>query len=181
MIADAFARLGLERRPWLEPEIVRRAYQERARALHPDGVDGDEAAFVKLGEAFAVVRDVARRLRALAAGGGGVAGTTDADLFLEVGGVLPRAKGLAGRLAAAGGPLGRALLAREAREMQRELAGVAGKLAERRLGIECGVRELDRRWPDVADRELVEAAARWERITGWSGQVAGVRVPFEEI
>ncbi len=175
---NAFEMLGLEPRPWLAGDVGRRAYQERARLLHPDAPSGDEFEFVRLGEAFAVVSDGARRLRALAgADGGGGAGQegTDVDLFLEVGAALQSGRELGAKLAAAAGALERALLTRDVREGRRRLEAVGGGIDGRLAEVVGLVREMDRRWPEVTGRELRDVAARWERLAAWGREVAELR------
>ncbi len=174
---DAFEILGLERRPWLEEGEVRRAYQAKARELHPDGPRGDEVAFVKLGEAFGVVGNVGKRLRALA---DGVTGDdrrpTDPDLFLEVGGILQRSRVLQVRLGEAVGHLDRALLARDLRSALRELDGAAERVAERLGQVRSRVGEVDEQWPEAERAELLELASRWERLSAWKRELGELRV-----
>ena len=46
-MTDAFALLGLERRPWLDPDDVKRRFHERSAPWHPDrhhGADEDKKA-----------------------------------------------------------------------------------------------------------------------------------------
>jgi len=52
---EAYETLGLDRSA--DSEAVRSAYRERAKRLHPDGKDGDEAAFKKLNEAYERLTD----------------------------------------------------------------------------------------------------------------------------
>jgi DnaJ-class molecular chaperone len=47
---EAYEALGLDRTA--DRETIRSTYRERAKRLHPDGEDGDEAAFKELNEAY---------------------------------------------------------------------------------------------------------------------------------
>ncbi|EMA58258.1 J domain-containing protein [Halorubrum lipolyticum] len=52
---EAYETLGLDRTA--DSEAIRSTYRERAKRLHPDGEDGDEAAFKELNEAYELLRD----------------------------------------------------------------------------------------------------------------------------
>ena len=51
---EAYETLGLDRTA--DGEAIRSAYRERAKRLHPDGEDGDEAAFKELNEAYELLK-----------------------------------------------------------------------------------------------------------------------------
>ncbi|WP_200531201.1 J domain-containing protein [Halorubrum sp. LN27] len=53
--AEAYATLGLDRTA--DSEAVRSAYRARAKRLHPDGEEGDEAAFKELNEAYELLKE----------------------------------------------------------------------------------------------------------------------------
>src|SRR4051812_43337553 len=66
MNKDHFEGLGQPRRPWLEPEALREAFQRRAASLHPDtAATGDSGAFAALNRAHSVLREHASRVRYL--------------------------------------------------------------------------------------------------------------------
>ena len=52
---EAYAALGLDRTA--DSDAIRSAYRERAKRLHPDGEDGDEAAFKELNEAYELLKE----------------------------------------------------------------------------------------------------------------------------
>lgn len=62
---DAFAIMGLPRQPALDAIELKETFRQAAARLHPDSPDGNTAAFHDLNEAFAILRDPARRLRHL--------------------------------------------------------------------------------------------------------------------
>src|SRR5450631_1104994 len=64
---DCFARLDLERRPFLEPEVVKEAFQDRAATAHPDGcgTTREIAEFAAVELAFRTLRDPKLRLQHL--------------------------------------------------------------------------------------------------------------------
>ena len=65
---DPFYLLGVARRPLLSEEEIGSAYRRLAGSLHPDQPKGNAEAFRALGEAAAILRDPARRLKALVDG-----------------------------------------------------------------------------------------------------------------
>jgi DnaJ-domain-containing protein 1 len=52
---EAYATLGLDRTA--DGETIRATYRKRAKRLHPDGEDGDEAAFKELNEAYELLKE----------------------------------------------------------------------------------------------------------------------------
>ncbi|WP_123620552.1 J domain-containing protein [Halorubrum sp. CSM-61] len=52
---EAYAALGLDRTA--DSEAIRSAYRGRAKRIHPDGEEGDEAAFKELNEAYELLTD----------------------------------------------------------------------------------------------------------------------------
>jgi len=86
---DAFAVMGMPRQPWVDAAGLKEKFREAAARLHPDSPDGNTAAFRDLNEAFALLRDPARRLRHLVSlefpdFAGKSAFIPDAGLFAEV-------------------------------------------------------------------------------------------------
>lgn len=61
-MTDAFALLQLPRRPWLDTDEVRAAFQRLAASAHPDR-SGSTADFTELTRAYETLRDPAPRLR----------------------------------------------------------------------------------------------------------------------
>jgi hypothetical protein len=170
---DAFDMLGLPRRPWLDAAAVRAAFQERARALHPDAESGDAEEFARLNAAQAALSHPATRLRLLveeAVPRGAAA--TDADLFLRIGAAVQEARGVRARLDEATSPLARALLAAEIAEVRPELAACAEAVEAALAGAEEELRSLDEAWPDVASEALAGLATRFERLLRWRKELS---------
>ncbi|MEO6475013.1 MAG: hypothetical protein ABIQ96_07815 [Luteolibacter sp.] len=96
-MTDAFHILGLESRLVISDEIVRDAYREAGKQVHPDA-GGGEGEFATLREAFAIVSSPSRRLKhwlELRGTPGDVRGIIDTalmDLFSEVGAVTQQAE-----------------------------------------------------------------------------------------
>lgn len=97
---DAFAVMGLPRHPWVDASELKDKFRQAAAKLHPDSPAGDTASFHDLNEAFAILRNPAKRLRLLVAlefpeFNGKATFVPDADLFAKVHSVLDQ-KNLAG-------------------------------------------------------------------------------------
>lgn len=170
---DDFDMLGLPRRPWLDPAAVRAAFQERARALHPDAQSGDAEEFARLNAAQAALSHPATRLRllvgeALPRG----AAATDADLFLRIGAAVQEARGVRARLDEATSPLARALLAAEIAEVRPELAACAEVVETALVGAEEELRSLDEAWPAVEPEALARLATRFDRLLRWRKELS---------
>ncbi len=168
--ADSFTALGLEPRPWQDADVIRQAYQLRARSLHPDADDGDAERFRELGAAFAQVRSVATRLRLLAAETGSDPNpVTDTDLFLQIGAALQTCRSLATQPPTA---LERALRQVETRKALEQLTTLRLAVAERLDASTRELRRLDDQWPDVPAIDLLTLAARFERLEKWHRQIS---------
>jgi len=65
MISDAFALLGVTRKPWIDPEVLKEHFREKASRLHPDKEGGDAQDFALLNQAFGLLREPSERLQHL--------------------------------------------------------------------------------------------------------------------
>lgn len=171
--ADPFTVLGLPPRPWLDPDALKAAFLERARAAHPDAPGGGAVLFAAVNAAHDALRDPATRLALLA---GGAAGPSllppDAALGFRIGGVLGHADRTLGQLGSARSAVERALLAGNAREIRRALESVAAEVAELLSATEVNLTALDSRWPDVAGDDLAALAANFRFLNRWRTQLA---------
>ena len=63
-MTDFFAVLGLERRPWLEPDVIKEAFHQQSLAVHPDRVHGaDEITRRTAEERYAMLNAAQQCLR----------------------------------------------------------------------------------------------------------------------
>lgn len=170
---DAFSLLGLPRRPWLEVDDVRAAFQQKAAGAHPDR-QGETGDFAELTQAYETLREPANRLRHLLAlefpelplptG-------VPADLmewFPKVGAQLQKLKDAARAKAAATSALARVLATSglpEAESFQTELKRVREQRHEQ-------VRKLDAAWPAVEPGELAAIVHRLGFLDKWLAQLA---------
>jgi len=155
-VTDCFARLGAERRPWLDPEELKTKYHGLTVRHHPDvaGASGD---FAEINRAYQTLADPAARLRHL--------------LDLESPGTLSRAQPVPEEIAAfftpvaeagqgvdaflkkhaaSASPLAKALLSTEQYRVQERLEQIIASLSQKRDSLLTQVREIDALW--LADR-----------------------------
>lgn len=166
--SDAFAQLGVEPRPWLDADALRRAYQDRARSLHPDADGGDAEQFRELGVSYERLRSVASRLRLLAAESA-PSPATDTDLFMQIGAALQACRSPATQPPSV---LERALRQVETRKALEELQTLRATVTARLAASTSQLRQLDDRWPNAAAEDLRTLAARFERLESWKRQIA---------
>jgi hypothetical protein len=168
---DAFDLLELPRRPWLEPNDVRSAFQRRARKLHPDSAAGDGEAFVRLNAAYRELERPARRLRQLLGGHAIPSAPPDVALGFEIGAALRESGLLLDRWRQAAAPLGRALMAEEISIARSRLHALANQVTARIADAETRLRSLDAAWPDVASEDLAALAGAYSFFDRWAAQL----------
>ena len=188
MAEDFFTALGVERRPWLEPEQVKERFHALSREQHPDqqagGSTGEtDAVFARLNAAQAALRDPKARLRGLleiefphvkVSGPAAVPGTL-ADLFAPTLELLQQIDALLAKKAGASSGLARALLAREELVLQEAAQARLGELETLHASALAELREFDARWerprpPDAAER-LHDFYQRFAYLSRWTEQL----------
>ena len=169
-MSDAFARLDLPRRPWLEEDAVRAAFQVRAAAAHPDraGATGEFAALAAAAETLREPVDRLRHLLALEAPEVAIPEGVPGELmswFPRVGAALAELKKAVDWKG--GGPLQQALLAGAIRSGEGAVSEVKALWDEA-----CGeIRRIDATWPAPAWEDLARLAARLRFIGRWLRQL----------
>jgi curved DNA-binding protein CbpA len=194
---DAFAILGLERRPLVTAEDVEAAFLRASRKRHPDGAAAaaDGGDFAELNAARGMLTNPSRRLRILlesefpaTAMRGGAISKGLMGLFGQVSNGLERAEEFLRRGEAATTALGRALLMGEMLERKAEMESVSAELTGLENTLEQHLLDLDARWlAGERGSELVEELAELGRefsFTGrWRTQVdaALARIALQEM
>lgn len=132
---DAFARLGLPRRPDLADDTLREAFREAGKSAHPDA-GGGAGDFQLLQEAYQLLSRPSRRLKhwlELSGIPGDERGSLGADLmdhFSRIGEVLQEADTLIRRRENARSALVRALLEGETNRVRMKIDAAQSSLGE---------------------------------------------------
>lgn len=169
---DPFQILGLPRRPLLSEEEIGQAYRRLAGELHPDQVGGDASRFKELGEAAAILRDPARRLRSLAdVTRGSQLPSKAAELFPEIATLLREADSLIGKHQAASNPLAKAVLAAPLKKLTADLESLLGIVHGWRSSLDARLAELDASWPGHDPEEIASLADSFAYATRWESQL----------
>ena len=176
---DAFTLLGLPRRPWLDPAAVRTAFQQRARALHPDSAAGDAEAFAALNAAQRTLTIPAARLRLLVGDAPIPAAPPDIEMGFRIGTFLREADKALADHHAARTPLDRALAAGEIARVRRTAAELTAAVAAHQAETERQLRALDADWPAVAPKDLAVLAGAFTFLDRWTTQLRERRIELQ--
>ena len=175
-----FELLGLTRRPLLSEEEIGSAYRKMAGNLHPDQEGGDERRFKELGEAAAILRDHARRLRFLSGVlPGSIPPAEAADLFPKVASLTREADDLLSRHATTSNPLAKAVLAAPLKKLKVDLGLLLGEIGEWRSQLEKHLGALDAAWPEHDQVSVVDLADSLTYATRWESQLRERKLALE--
>ena len=175
-----FALLALPKRPLLSEEVIGTAYRKLAGESHPDQSGGDETRFKELGEAAAILREPARRLRSLIGHPPGSAIPPEAaDLFPRVATLLREADDLLARHAAASNPLAKAVLAAPLKKLAAELDALLATIEGWHSHLEARLSALDATWPSVDPQEIASLADSFSYATRWESQLRERKLSLE--
>jgi curved DNA-binding protein CbpA len=167
-----FSILGLARRPLLSDEEIGTAYRKLAGELHPDQARGDEYRFKELGEAAAILRDPAQRLRQLSGSSGGSdLPPKAAELFPGVAALLQLADALIEKHLAATNTLAKALLIAPLKDLGIEIDITLKYLAEWRSDLDRQLAGVDSLWPDYDRPSITLLADSYAYVGRWESQL----------
>jgi len=179
-MTDPFKTLSLPKSPYLSEEEIGTAYRKLAGELHPDQAGGDASRFKELGEAVAIIRDPARRLRSLAGVDGGSSPPPEAaDLFPKVATLLQEADSLIARHAAATNPLSKAVLAAPLKKLTTDLESLLGIIHGWHASLDARLRVLEATWPTHNPKEVAELADSFAYATRWESQLGERKLSLE--
>ena len=169
---DPFALLGLPRRPLLTEEEIGSAYRKLAGSLHPDQTEGDTVACRNLGEAVAILRDPARRLRELA----GTGSSTNlppqaAEYFPRVAELLQRTDTLLEKCSMASNALAKALLVSPLKTVTTDLKSLLAVIRTWRSALDQELSLIDQRWPEHDSTTLLLLADSFAYAGRWENQL----------
>jgi len=173
---DAFEIFDVDARPIVDVDKLAEEFYDRVASLHPDHKTGDLTMFREWNGAYRVLMEPASRLDALLARRGlQAAPAVPPEEALEVFTTVGRAVHTADRFLEMnvnnGSAITRAVGFEKKREAFVELASVRGRLNSWRMQLDQQLRDLDDRWPDVADAELVDLQAAYRFCDTWQWQV----------
>jgi hypothetical protein len=185
---DAFAVFGEERRPWLDPEVLKDKFTRLSAEGHPDRfrAEGGEALeraereYAGLNTAYQVLREPRTRLPLLIELEFGSRpsdiqrippGTM--DVFVEVGQACRDVDDLLQRRESAGSALQKAGLMGEVLDVADRVQELLGKVEGLRGELDEKLRAADEAWVSGArDREGLEALyRRYSYVARWGGQL----------
>lgn len=184
--SDFFALLGERRRPFLDPEQVKDTFHRLSRTEHPDqrsapATDSD-AAFARLNQAQATLRDPKARLRHLLelehpevklSGPTNVPASL-ADLFAPIHGLLREIDDLLAQKAAAPSALAKALLARRELALRERAELRQAEVDALQASALAELRDFDAQWeprPPGTARTLHDFYQRFAYLSRWSEQL----------
>ncbi len=186
-MADYFALLGAQRRPYLDPEQVTETFRALSRSQHPDQLDpatdagAGEGDFARLNQAQQTLRDPKLRLGYLLSlefpdlrlSGPAEVPRELAGLFAPVHALLARVDVLLARKAAAPSALARALLAREELALRAELEAQFLAVDQLHAVALAELQAYDASWQSgdpAAERPLVGFYQRFSYLSRWLDQ-----------
>ena len=180
---DCFLLLGLERRPYLEPEAVKGAFQARAASAHPDGygTTREIADFAAVELGFRTLRDPKLRLQHLLdlefpGVRTAAPATVPADLaalFTPANLMIGRVDAFLGRRNAAGSAVGRAMMAGEQLALRAEVEEWMETLQHRAAVLVEELKGADRFWTLGGERDaakLLRLHQSFAFVTRWTEQ-----------
>ena len=169
---DPFSLLALSRRPLLSEEEIGTAYRKLAGELHPDQAGGDTVHFRDLGEAVAILRDPARRLRVLAGTGSlGNLPPQAAEYFPRVAELLQRTDTLLEKQSQASNALNKALLAAPVKAVTTDLKSLLSQIRTWRATLDRELSLIDQRWPEHNSTTLLLLADSFAYAGRWENQL----------
>jgi DnaJ-domain-containing protein 1 len=186
-MANYFARLGFDPRPWLDPELLKSRFLELSATIHPDKAAAENKAasehdFQDLNTAYNTLRNTRSRLLHLLAISGvpkseHVQNVPPAALqyFSAVAEATNRADALIKRKAAAASPMLKVQLMEEALPQIDAVQSLQQQLQQNITSIEENLKQINKTWqhpPAPATlAQLSESAAALGFFERWTAQL----------
>ncbi len=178
-IFDAFQMLGLDQRLGISTEVLREAFREAGKRIHPDA-GGGEGDFANLQRAHDILASPSRRLshwlelRGTKIDPRGTVDDSLMDLFAGVGATMQKCEALIRKRDDAKSALGRALLEDETQRCREELEGMIARVNDR---IECECAAFSR-YDDAAPSDVTNAARSVRNLAFLEKWQASLRAMF---
>lgn len=181
-MTDYFALLGQPRGPWLDPAALKEAYHRQTLASHPDtAVPERENDFAELNEAYQVLADPKRRLHHLLSLENAAPLSANQaipqelqELFLLIGALTQRAKGLQEKIRTASNALSRSLLKPQIVELEKEASDLRQKVRDLIDAANGQLRETNSAWQDDRPGQVVPLSnlyITFAYLGRWSAQL----------
>ena len=180
---SCFALLDLERRPYLDPAVVKASFQERAASVHPDGygTTREIADFAAVELAFRTLRDPKLRLQHLLdlefpgvrTAAPATVPAVLAELFTPANLLIGRVDAFLGRRNAAGSAVARAMMGREQLALRAEVESWQETLRHHELALQEDLRSADQFWTLAGERDsakLLRLHQSFAFLTRWNEQ-----------
>jgi len=173
---DAFEIFDVDARPIVDVDKLAEEFYDRVASLHPDHKTGDLTMFREWNGAYRVLMEPASRLDALLARRGlqaapAVPPEEALEIFTTVGRAIHEADRCMDKRPGNGAAITRAVGSEKKRNAFVELAGVRGKLNSWRMQLDKQLKDLDERWPDVKDTEVIDLQSAYRFCDTWQWQV----------
>ncbi len=183
-MTNAFASLGFDPRPHLDPEKIKSRYHELAATAHPDRAGGSGAGLSALNEARQILSSPPRRLRHLAVlmfPDEPETKTADPDwtVFSTVADVCQRIAAWHSRRASSGSALQTSLLLLQRAPLEADWKKAHDLVETSGARLDATLTALDARWPLVPATELFDLAARWTFYDRWTASLAEARAQLD--
>ncbi len=161
-MTDAFAVLGLMRRPALNEDQLTASYLGLAQSLHPDSPGGEAEKFAEVKKAFDLLKDPARRLRHLVELETGeplkqVAPTVADALFSAVCATTETSRSVLAKAAASKSPLVQALMVGDLGKAISKTESLLLAVAQSQRMQSEELMRLDSEWPKYSEAATLAA------------------------
>ncbi len=187
---DYFEILNQPRRPWLDSQSLKVAFNQMAARRHPDVEStGDGALFIELNSAYATLRQPALRLRHLlelvqpgANAGSRVIPSGLSDVFMELAARRGGLESFLEKQSKASSPLVRALLSEERVAIRGQWKAMKSRVENAWAEAEVRLRELDAGWlaaGAAAYDPLRQLQQELAYLARWTAQIHEALVSIE--
>ncbi len=173
-MTDFFSEFGLDRRAWIDLDVLKSKYYALMAESHPDKTNGSEARSTLLNEGRKTLTSHPHRLRHLAAllGGGTESPTKvspDWDLFSRTGDLTRRASVAMEKKASLTSPIAKAVCKAEHKQLESDLVKLREEINAHLDQLEIRTRELDQ-FPHNSSSVLI-LAEEWTFASRWSQSI----------
>jgi len=173
-VTDFFSEFGLDRRAWIDLDVLKSKYYALMAEAHRDKTNGSAAISTLLNEGRKTLSSHPHRLRHLAAlVGGGTESPTkvspDWDLFSRTGDLTRRVSLAIEKKASLTSPIAKAVCQAEHKQLESNLVKLREEINAHLDQLEIRTRELDQSPHDSSS--LLILAEEWTFATRWSQSI----------